>query len=560
MVVAPLRLLRWIYVGRLVLAAGIFVAAVLKWLVADPEVTLIATLVLVVAAGFTAVSAWWTDLMGRHPGPNFLYGQALVDSLLVTGVVHVTGGGASDFAPLYILVIAAGALLLPLPGGMLIGALTSLLYFADIVWGHEGPVPSTAAVQILVFVVIALATGYLGDRLRHTGATLGEVESELRQLRLDTDDILGALDTGVVTVDGEGRLVYMNAAASAILGLRSGDWMGRQVLDAMDEQLPVLGTTLSRTLRSRVPVRWFESTREGAGGRRVIGARTTLLEREGAPSVTAVLQDVTDGKRLEEVKRRAERLEAVAELSASMAHEIKNPLASIRSAVEQLAREGLSEGDEEVLERLVLTESDRLSRLLSDFLEFGRVERRAPETADLRNLLEDAVALAGRHPDAEEGLAVQVDAGAEPLPVRGDADLLHRAFFNLALNALQHARRGPVRVQAARVSPREVPPGVELERPIRVVVTDDGPGIPSSDLPRLFDPFFTRRKGGSGLGLALVHRAVQEHQGAIFVDGVPGGGARFTVYLPSAEAGPANGGDAAASRSDAAAPAATRRV
>lgn len=537
MVVRPLRLLRWVYASRLVLATGIFVAAVLRWLQVEPQTTLIATLVLILAVTCTAVSAWWTDLLGKQPGPNFLYGQALVDTVLVTAIVHITGGAASDFAPLYILVIASSALLLPLPGGMLIGVLSSLLYFADIVWWHAGPVPAQVLVQIALFVLIALATAYLGDRLRRTGAALGEVESELRQLRLDTSDILGTLDTGVVTVDGEGRLSYMNAAAAALLGLRTSDWLGRPVLTALDEQVPTLGATVERTLRTRVPVRWFESVRDLGARVRVIGARTTVLEREGAPWATVVLQDITDGKRLEEVKRRADRLEAVAELSASLAHEIKNPLASIRSAVEQLTRAPLSEQDESVLEKLVVTESDRLSRLLSEFIEFGRAERRESAVFDVVAMVEQAMDVLRQHPDARPDLDIELDAPDAPIRMEGDEDLLHRAVFNLVLNAVQHARAS-VTVRLRQADRWDVPPGVGLETPAKLVVLDDGPGIAPADLPRLFDPFFTRRKGGTGLGLALVQRAVQEHRGAVFVDSPAGAGTRFTVYLP------ARGGDA----------------
>ena len=541
MLVGPLRLLRWIYVSRLTLAAALFVAAVFNWLVADPQSTLIATLVFLVAVAVTGFSVWWTGLLNRPPSSNFLYGQSLIDSLLVTGVVHVTGGYASDFAPLYILVIAAGALMLPLPGGVLIGALSSLLYFADILWAHEVSVPASVFVQMAVFAVIALVTGFLGDRLRRTGVALGVVESELRQLRLDTSDILGALETGVATVDGEGRLVYMNPAAAGLLGIEPEAWLGKRVLEELDACLPALGSTLGRSLRTRTPVRWFESPKYRAGEVRLMGARTTVLEREGAPWATAVLQDITDGRRMEEVKRRAERLQAVAELSASMAHEIKNPLASIRSAVEQLTGErapaALRDEDRGVLRSLVLAESDRLSRLLTDFLEFGRAEPRSAGPVDLSALTRNAVELARRHPERREGVEVELTGDAGRIVVHGDEDLLHRAIYNLVLNALQHAQRGPVRVDLRAVHDSDLPPGVDLEQPVRWTVIDDGTGIAQNDLPRIFDPFFTRRRGGSGLGLALVHRAVGSHKGAIFVDSAPGGGTRFTVYLPGRNGG-----------------------
>ncbi|HEX6589378.1 MAG TPA: ATP-binding protein [Longimicrobiales bacterium] len=541
MLVKQHGLLRWIYVSRLTLAAGVFVAALFNWLIADPQSTLIATLVFLVAVAVTGFSVWWTGILNQAPSSNFLYGQSLVDALLVTGVVHVTGGHASDFAPLYILVIAAGALLLPLPGGVLIGAYSALLYFADILWGHDGPVPATVFVQMAVFAVIALVTGFLGDRLRRTGVALGAVESELRQLRLDHGDILAALETGVATVDGEGRLVYMNAAAAALLGIDADAWLGKRVLEQMDSSLPALGSTLGRSLRTRTPVRWFESPKLRGGELRLMGARTTVLEREGAPWATAVLQDITDGRRLEEVKRRAERLQAVAELSASMAHEIKNPLASIRSAVEQLTGEEraarLRAEDREVLRSLVLAESDRLSRLLSDFIEFGRSEPRSAAPVDLAAVTKHAIELARRNPDIREGVEVELSTGTGPIVVEGDEDMLHRAIYNLVLNGLQHAQKGPVRIDLRRVRERDLPPGVDIEHAVRWSVSDDGRGIAQADQARIFDPFFTRRRGGSGLGLALVHRAVGSHRGAIFVDSVPAGGTRFTVYLPGQNGG-----------------------
>jgi len=539
----PSRLLRWLYLGRLTLTAGIFAGVLLVWRNAEPEVTLLATLVLLLTIGFTLFSAWYTHLLRREPGKNFLYGQVVFDVLVVTSVVHLTGGADSDFAPLYIVVIAAGALLLPLPGGVLVGGLASILYIADVVWGHSVDPQGTVFVQIGLFAVMALVTGYLGDRLRQTGTALGAIESELRQLRLDTDDILEAIDTGVVMVDGEGALAYMNRAAESLLALDGASRLGKPALDELDQRAPGLGKLIARTAETRVPVRWYETRvagwGEGPGGaaaERVVGVRTTVLEREGAaaPWVTAVIQDVTDGKRAEELNRRAARLQAVAELAASLAHEIKNPLASIRSAVEQLTGGRIADADRTVLERLVLAESDRLSRLLSAFIEFSWVTLRQREVVDLVGVTEEAIGLVRQHPDGAEGARIEFSRPSEALPVEGDEDLLHRAIFNLILNAVQHAGpQGRVCVSLERVAASDVPPELAGTPRVRLVVSDDGPGIPPDVVPRIFDPFFTTRQGGTGLGLSVVHRAVEAHGGAIFVDGGEGRGASFTVYLPA---------------------------
>lgn len=549
--VTPVRLLRWLYVARGTLAAGVFAGAVLVWPSVEPRGTLVATLAFIFAIAFTAGSTWYTNVLNRPAGESFLYAQVVFDTFLVTSIIHITKGPDSSFAPLYILVIAAGALLLPLPGGVLIAALSSVLYFADLIWYHlPAPGPATEYVnlpflhvtpeiaqvllQIVLFALVALATGALGDRLRRTGHALGEVESELRQLRLDTDDILGAIDTGLVTVDALGRLVYMNVAAESVLGIHQANWRTHTVLDELDRRAPGLGAVIRRTVATRVPVRRYEIRMRSNDGERFLGVQTTVLDRSGVPSVTAVFQDITDSKQIEELLRRTERLQAIAELGASLAHEIKNPLASIRSAVEQLAGSPLNDDDKAKLRRLVVTESNRLSRLLSEFMEFSKVELRRHTSVDLARVTSDAIGLVAQHPDALGAAPIDYSPPTGELIVEGDPDLLHRAVFNLVLNAVQHAGAGgKVRVELGHSVQSSVPRSVELRLPVRLTVRDSGPGIPEEDISRVFDPFFTTRPGGTGLGLAMVHRAVEAHHGTILVDGGAGDGAEFTVYLPA---------------------------
>jgi two-component system sensor histidine kinase PilS (NtrC family) len=202
----PYALLRWVFLARIAVAAGIFLAILIVWQNAAPADTLIATLLFIMAAVVTAAGVWHALVRAAPLGRNFLYAQVLFDVLMVTGIVHITGGPESSFAPLFILVIATGSVLLPIPGGILVGALVGILYFADILWWYTAAPPPGVLLQIALFAVMALATGFLGDRLRRTGRTLSRVQSELQRLRMETDEILREVDTGVVTVDGEGRL------------------------------------------------------------------------------------------------------------------------------------------------------------------------------------------------------------------------------------------------------------------------------------------------------------------------------------------------------------------
>jgi two-component system sensor histidine kinase PilS (NtrC family) len=528
-------LLRWIYLGRLTLVTGIMAGAFVRWVRVDPQDTLVITLMFLAAYGITAGSFWYSHILRRELGENFLYAQVVLDVLLVTGVVHVTGGPGSSFAPIFILVIASGALLLPLSGGVLIGALASMVYFGDLVWGYQGAFRLEVGLQIGLFTVVALLTGLVADRLRRAGMALGEVESELRQLRLDTGDILATLATGVVTVDGEGKLAYANPAAEALLGFSAGDWMGRPVIDEVNRRAPGLGEALLAGINERRSVERFRAFLGEGDSEIRLGVSTAVLERgaDVAPSATAIFQDITDLERLEALNRRTERLEAVAALSASLAHEIKNPLASIRSAVEQLTRPSLAADDRGTLQRLVLSESDRLSRLLSEFLDYSGLRLATRSRVIVGEVVRDVAALVKQHPDAE-GVTLSCKGTDAPLCVDGDSDLLHRALFNLLLNGVQFAGPGgQVHVELEDLAHRPYPRGTSIRHPLSLAVRDTGPGVEPGVQERIFDPFFTTRVGGSGLGLAVVHRAVEAHDGAIFVDRARDGGAEFVIYLPA---------------------------
>jgi two-component system, NtrC family, sensor histidine kinase PilS len=416
---SPPFLLRWIYITRMTVAGGMFLGAVLIWEQAAPFNTLIVTVVLVLGL----LTTGWGLLQGQEnlspPDRNFLYVQMAFDTLLVTALVHVTGGAGSVFAALYIPVIAMAAILIPFPGVALIGALAAMLYLAEAVWGHGMDAFSGAIIlQLALFGLVALLTGILGDRVRRAGAALGMVQSELQRLRLDTSDILATVSSGILTVDEGERLIYMNPAGEALLGVDARQWTGAPVLERVGEVAPELTQLFRRSLARGVPVQRATAMAHRDGERLTLGVTTTVREVADEPrAVTGIFQDITDSQRLAVVDRQKQRLEAVTELAASMAHEIKNPLASIRSAVEQFTSERITDQDRTVLSGMVVRESDRLSRLLSDFIDFSRVRMGRRERVELARLVEDAVAVARQHPDAEaKGVEVAVHRSSGGFP------------------------------------------------------------------------------------------------------------------------------------------------
>ncbi|MDQ6770659.1 MAG: ATP-binding protein, partial [Gemmatimonadota bacterium] len=239
---------------------------------------------------------------------------------------------------------------------------------------------------------------------------------------------------------------------------------------------------------------------------------------------------------IERLHTRAERLEAVAEMSASLAHEIKNPLASIRSAAELLAKVPGADDDTRTLTKLVQRESDRLSRLLSEFLDFARTGVTSVRRLDLMEVARHAAVLVAAHPDKPENVTIRELFPSTSLIVVGDDDLLHRAIFNLLLNAVQASPPGgEVRIEAAELAQHQLPAQAEhfSRGAIMLRVTDQGRGIPDSIKDRLFEPFVTTKSSGTGLGLSIVHRAVEAHHGFILVDSHgQNEGTRFTMILP----------------------------
>jgi len=538
----PRRLLRWIYIGRLIIAVAIFLAAVFVWTQSEILDLLVASLAFALTTGVTVASWAYSEINKRPLRTNFLYLQSVFDLLLVTAVVHVTGGALSQFAALYILVIAASTLLLPLGGGLLIAALGNVLYAAEVIFFAAGTqLTVTVWLQLGVFTAVALGSAYLAVQLRREGEGKASLVAELTQLQLRADDILRNIRSGVLTVDSGGRLLYANPMAEQMLELNLLERIGQPIIESIANVAPALAQAVMSSVTDRVRTTRAEALVTTRARAFPVGVTTTHTEGDGQRTyrtTTAIFQDISDVKRMETLRLRAERLEGIAELSAALAHEIKNPLASIRSATEQLSRIPHVTEDERTLSTLVMRESDRLSRLLSEFIDFARVRVARAEQVNVSDIVRGAATLANAHPDRRGVQIVFTVPETGPLMVEGDEDLLHRAVFNLTLNAVQASPPdGEVQLEAAILDGEQMPLGTAFEAgSVAIRVSDRGPGIPVDIRERLFDPFFTTKPGGSGLGLAIVHRAIEAHRGLVFFD-TTGNGTRFTIILPRTRSG-----------------------
>ena len=523
---------RWLYIGRSILAVLVLVRASLDRAEA-PEAAFTSLLVVLLAYAVTGYGFFVTFIRKARASLGFLFCQAAIDLLLVTTLVHFEVP-PSGWAALYVVVISVYALLMPFRLGLGTALLGMATFLADAYLVQSEP-PDGVWGQIAIFTVVFWVVAFLGHRLRAAGVEQTQLESELRRVRLEADEILRNIRSGVITVDGQGRLAFLNLAAEHLLGLSASDRLGLPVLDELAVRAPELHAAITSGIRKGRRVSRAEGTAWRADGRKVpIGLSTTTFAcpAEPLPSVTAIFTDISDLQQIQGLHLRAERLEAVATLSAGLAHEIRNPLASIRSSVEQLAASARADPDDRVLADLIVRESDRLSRLLGEFLDFSRVRASHFATVDLTAVVRGAAQLVREHPDTDPG--VEIAVRGDPVEVEADEDLLHRIAANLMLNAAQAMNGcGAGLIEAIVDQPEtlELPRGSEIERPVRLRVRDNGPGIDPDLLRRLFQPFVSGRPGGSGLGLAIVQRAVAAHRGLVLVDSATGRGTTFTILL-----------------------------
>lgn len=476
--------------------------------------SVVAPLYAVVAATYAASLAFAVMLRVRALERGVAAAQIVLDVAIAAAVVATTGLTESVFVFMFLLAIVNGGILLHRAGA--VGALVLALgaYGGLVSWIHPDPgaLRGTLFAHASAFVATGALAGYLAELLRRTGERLAESESDLAAMTALHESIVQSVTSGLLTVDSRGRISFLNRAGEHITGL-----------------------ALAR-IRGEPSERWFAAftgeAREEAeyvtvrGERRLLGySAFDLHGRDGARAGKAVIfQDLTELRAMEEAVERSKRLADLGQVAAGLAHELRNPLASVSGCVELLrGAQGLSEEDQRVL-GIVLRETARLDHLLTRFLEFTRPAPPHRVATDLTALVRETLDVFAGDP-ASQGLAIERTLA--PVRVECDPDQIRQVLWNLLTNASQAVREAG-RGGVVGVSCETQPGGGAL-----LAVVDDGPGIAPAARARIFTPFFTTKPRGTGLGLAVVQRIVDAHGGSVGVESVPGAGARFTVRLPT---------------------------
>jgi two-component system sensor histidine kinase PilS (NtrC family) len=475
----------------------------------EPELSPLYILVIVT---YVASLGFALALRTQRAPTAVAYAQIALDVALAGAVVSLTGGRESIFVFLFSVAIVNGSILLFRRGAMVSATLAVTVYLplALVTAPREAGVV-TPFVHVTAFVATAALASYLSEQLRSAGERLAASESDLAALSALHASIVQSMGSGLVTMGPSGAVTFMNPAAEQMTGL-----------------------TLAQ-VRGRDAAQWFSafqsSTRGEADLLNVRGVRLRLgystfplADTRGKALGTAVIfQDLTSLRAMEEAVTRSERLADLGRVAAGLAHELRNPLASMMGSVELLRSDSDSAEEGRRLLGIVLREAGRLEKLVTEFLAFARPAPLRPRRTDLALLAGETLDVFAHDPT---GASLTIERALSPASADVDPDRLRQVLWNLLLNARQAVEATGRAAGRVAVAAGQGPAGPWLS------VEDDGIGIDPADRQRIFVPFYSTREQGTGLGLATVHRVVEAHGGSIEVESEPGRGARFTVRLP----------------------------
>jgi two-component system sensor histidine kinase PilS (NtrC family) len=478
--------------------------------------------------------------------------QLITEIVVEMGVIQHAGGLSGPFAILFILTILSASLIYQLVGGALAACLSTIAYIC-ILWIEQDMELSLnslflisdasfykAFLNICTFFLVALISGYLAQKLKAKGEEAWTASQELDKVKADTDEILTHLKSGVVTIDTWGRIVYFNQAAEELLGYSEAEVKGKDCREVFKQRMPQLSEKLMQGIKfSQEGSRGLLYVENRTKRRIPLGISTSILgDREkGVRGVIAIFQDISDALKLEERMRVADRLAAVGELSAGIAHEIRNPLASISGSVEVLKEElSLREENAKLLE-LIVKETARLNRILTDFLNYARIGPSLLTRVELTHILDDVIEIGKNHTAFRDTVTIRKSFSSATRYVLGEENQIKQIFLNLLVNAMEamEGRWGEILITDRSLD--QVERGnsgmihAEDSEWVPIAIVDEGVGMAEEQKQKVFSPFFSTKKSGTGLGLAIVHRLVNNLGGRIEFRSRKGKGSVFVVYL-----------------------------
>jgi two-component system sensor histidine kinase PilS (NtrC family) len=494
------------------------------------------------ATTYVATLAYALGLKRIRDPSGFAAVQIAVDLILVTLLVHATGGAQSGYTFLYLVDVVAVSLLPRRFSPRSVAAASALLFIGISVLGYARVLPPITGqtvfpwdltreelvFRLVVYLASVISVGALGmslsTRTREARERLARHEQIAGDLVSLHQNTIRCLSSGLVTTALDGSITSMNGAACDILGITGPAPVGQQ----LEERIPGMSALLHGVgLVGKVSRHEVDAVRPD-GSQRRLGLSATPLSDHTGQVVGRVIhfQDLTELRRMEQAVERSARLASIGRLAANIAHEVRNPLASISGSVEMLRSLPGTDPETRQLIDIAVREVDRVNGLISNLLDYARPRTEERQQLDLGEMVAEIVKVFEQERRSSE---VHVHLQCTPgVSIDGASGQLRQLVWNLLRNAVDAMPEGgTIRIQVGRV---ELTGGIWEAV---LAVADTGVGIAKEDLDHIFEPFFSRKAGGTGLGLAITARIVEDHKGTIEVNSEPGKGATFTLRFPA---------------------------
>ena len=484
--------------------------------------------------------------------------QILIDHVFIAGLVYFTGGKESFFPITYIFSIIGSSILFYRRGAFLSASLSTLLYGLLLLLqlyrliNPSGEAGFYDASQIFYSLIIYMATFYIVAFLSSTiSEELKKKKSELIQKQVDYNqleafnrNVIQSLDSGLLTVDLSGKVNFFNRTAEKIFNRKGDDIRNISIYDLFPKISEVIGEVEKKTSDPSTDYQRYETTLTDENGQKTyLGFSISPLTDPQGERIghTLIFQDITKFKEMEEQMKRFDKMAAIGSLAAGMAHEIRNPLASLSGSIQMLKSELSLDEHQEHLMEITLRESERLNALITDFLLFAQPPQIHPFPVEISTLLDETIELFTHSPSFHEGIRLSRPCPGETILAMVDRDQIKQVFWNLLINASQAiSDGGEIHIQLEKGNEtlwRMTLPFLFYRRSkewVRIAISDSGNGIASEEKEKIFEPFYTTKESGTGLGLSIVHKIIENHQGAIKVESEVGRGSTFNVFLPAA--------------------------
>jgi two-component system sensor histidine kinase PilS (NtrC family) len=486
---------------------------------------------------------------------RFAFFQIVIDQLFITVLIYFTGGKDSFFPITYIFSVIASSMIFYRRGALFSASLSSLLFGLLLLlqlyrWIDPlGEPPVYDASQIFYTLIIYMATFYIvaflssaiSEELKKKGKELIQKQADYSHLEAFNRNIIQSLDSGLLTVDLSGNINFLNRTAEKILNRNEEVLKDTSIYDLFPKIDRMIEGAEKKDPASSSDYQRYETLLSNHDGRKIyLGFSISPLTDPKGSLIghTLIFQDITKFKEMEEEMKRVDKMAAVGVLAAGMAHEIRNPLASLSGSIQMLKTELTLDDRQQHLMEISLRESERLNALITDFLLFAQPPQTHKVLYPIRRILEETIDLFIHSPSFHDGIRIRRPGDQEEVRVSIDPDQMKQVFWNLFINAAQSmSSGGEIQVQLGKGNGGSAT-GLPLASQLRgkewakISIVDSGNGMAQEEKEKIFEPFFTTKENGTGLGLSIVHRIIENHNGLIKVESELGRGSTFTIYLP----------------------------